>query len=84
MDEIDPKEAAARIREALGDRPDKAFAEVLAGDVVAVAGGVPAEKRTKTVEGLRAGAANCGGPLDTTPVVMYAGQLRHLLQQAGG
>lgn len=82
MDEIDPKEAAGRIKEALGTRPDKAVCGVTAGDVVAVAAALPTEKQTKTTEALRHGAANCGGPLDATEVFQVAGHLRHLLKQA--
>lgn len=84
MDEIDPKEAAARIKDALGDRPDKAFCGVTAGDVVAVADAVPAERKTKTTDALRQGAANCGGPLERTEVYQVAGQLRHLLAKYVG
>lgn len=81
--------AAARLAAAVKDKPDKALAAVSAADVVEV--GKSVTTHTKVSDALTAGAAQIVAAWpDFEPdhprltVYQYAGQVRELLDLAGG
>lgn len=82
---MDPTDAAANIRAAIAGRVPRSYAEVSAGDVVAVGSAVPADKKNATTEALVAGATNAlagrGNPDLKVHQLTY--QLADLLERSG-
>lgn len=64
------------IRAALAGKPDAGYVRVLAGDVAAVARGVPADRHTPTTAALLMGVSTL--PPETA-VYQLAGQVRQLV-----
>lgn len=79
------KAAITAVTAAVKDKPAKAFAEVSASDIVLIGTAIDEKKHTDLTRSLTLGASRAN-PRNNPElkVLQYAGQVRQLLELAGG